>query len=55
MDRVFYKGDFTGVASLYTDDAVALPPGSATVRGKSAMGRVERIGGAGQRPESHDY
>jgi ketosteroid isomerase-like protein len=24
----FNKGDFAGLASLYTDDAVAFPPGS---------------------------
>ena len=30
----FDKGDFDGVASLYTNDAVAFPPGSAMVRGR---------------------
>jgi uncharacterized protein (TIGR02246 family) len=33
----FNKGDFPGVASLYTDDAVALPPGSSMVKGKEAI------------------
>ena len=36
----FNKGDFAGVASLYTDDAVALPPGSAMVKGKAAIGAL---------------
>src|SRR5882724_1048506 len=33
----FNKGDFAGVASLYTDDATALPPGSKMVKGKAAI------------------
>jgi uncharacterized protein (TIGR02246 family) len=33
----FNKGDFAGVASLYTDDAVAFPPGSAMVKGRAAI------------------
>ena len=33
----FSKGDFAGVASLYTDDAIAFPPGSPMVRGKAAI------------------
>ena len=33
----FNKGDFAGVASLYTDDATALPPGSAMVKGRAAI------------------
>jgi len=36
----FNKGDFAGVASLYTDDAVALPPGSSMVSGKEAIGAM---------------
>jgi uncharacterized protein (TIGR02246 family) len=36
----FNKGDFTGVASLYTDDAVAFPPGSPIVKGKAAIGTM---------------
>src|SRR6266496_1837245 len=36
----FKKGDFAGVASLYTDDATAFPPGSAMVKGKSAIGAM---------------
>ena len=33
----FNKGDFAGVASLYTSDAVAFPPGSAMVQGRAAI------------------
>jgi uncharacterized protein (TIGR02246 family) len=33
----FNKGDFAGVASLYTDDAVVFPPGSAMVKGRAAI------------------
>ena len=33
----FSKGDFAGIASLYTADAVALPPGSAMVQGRAAI------------------
>jgi uncharacterized protein (TIGR02246 family) len=33
----FNRGDFAGVASLYTDDATALPPGSAMVKGRAAI------------------
>jgi ketosteroid isomerase-like protein len=33
----FNKGDFDGVASLYTADATAFPPGSALVKGRAAM------------------
>lgn len=33
----FNKGDFTGIASLYTDDATAFPPGSAVVKGRHAI------------------
>jgi uncharacterized protein (TIGR02246 family) len=36
----FNKGDFVGVASLYTDDAVAFPPGAAIVRGRGAIGAM---------------
>jgi len=34
----FNKGDFAGVASLYTEDAVAFPPGSPMVKGRAAIG-----------------
>jgi uncharacterized protein (TIGR02246 family) len=34
----FNKGDFAGVASLYTADATAFPPGSAMVQGRDAIG-----------------
>jgi ketosteroid isomerase-like protein len=30
----FNKGDFGGVASLYSEDATAFPPGSAMVKGR---------------------
>jgi uncharacterized protein (TIGR02246 family) len=36
----FNKGDFAGVASLYTTDATAFPPGSAMVQGSSAIGAM---------------
>ena len=37
----FYnKGDFAGVASLYTADAVAFPPGSPMVHGQAAIGAM---------------
>src|SRR4029078_8846707 len=32
--ELFNKGDFAGIAELYTADAVAFPPGAAMVRGK---------------------
>jgi uncharacterized protein (TIGR02246 family) len=33
----FDKGDFAGIASLYTEDATAFPPGAALVRGRPAI------------------
>ena len=36
----FNKGNFDGVASLYTADATAFPPGSAMVRGRAAIGAM---------------
>ena len=33
----FNKGDFAGVAALYTDDATAFPPGSGMVKGRAAI------------------
>jgi uncharacterized protein (TIGR02246 family) len=36
----FNKGDFNGVASLYTADATAFPPGSAMVKGRAAIGAM---------------
>ena len=33
----FNKGDFAGLAALYTDDATAFPPGSAMVKGRTAI------------------
>jgi uncharacterized protein (TIGR02246 family) len=36
----FNKGDFKGVASLYTADATAFPPGSAMVKGRAAIGAM---------------
>jgi uncharacterized protein (TIGR02246 family) len=35
--ELFNKGDFAGIASLYTTDAIAFPPGSAMVRGGAAI------------------
>ena len=31
----FNKGDFSGVASLYTEEATAFPPGSPMAQGQS--------------------
>ena len=36
----FNKGDFAGIASLYTEDATAFPPGSAMVKGRAAIGEM---------------
>ena len=36
----FNKGDFVGIASLYTADATAFPPGSPMVRGRDAIGAM---------------
>src|SRR3954454_24822130 len=36
----FNKGDFAGIASLYAEDATALPPGAAMVRGREAVGSM---------------
>jgi uncharacterized protein (TIGR02246 family) len=38
--ELFNKGDFAGIAELYTVDAVAFPPGSPMVRGKAAIGAM---------------
>ena len=35
--ELFKKGDFAGIASLYTDDATAFPPGAAMVKGSAAI------------------
>jgi uncharacterized protein (TIGR02246 family) len=35
--ELFNTGDFAGVASLYTDDATAFPPGSGMVKGRPAI------------------
>lgn len=37
---LFNKGDFQGIAELYSADAIAFPPGSAIVRGKAAIGAM---------------
>ena len=34
---LFNKGDFAGVASLYTEDATAFPPGSPMAKGRAAI------------------
>ena len=36
----FNKGDFDGLASLYTVDATAFPPGSGMVKGRAAIGAM---------------
>jgi hypothetical protein len=51
----FNKGDFAGVASLYTEDATAFPPGSGMVKGRARdRGTVEKHGGASQRSETYN-
>src|SRR5215203_5409822 len=36
----FNKGDFAGVASLYTEDATAFPPVAGMVKGRVAIGEM---------------
>jgi uncharacterized protein (TIGR02246 family) len=36
----FNKGDFAGIAQLYTEDAMVLPPGSGVVKGRAAIGAM---------------
>ena len=38
--ELFNKGVFAGVASLYTNDATAFPPGSGMVKGRAAIGAM---------------
>ena len=38
--ELFNKGDFDGLAQLYTADAIAFPPGFAMVRGRAAVGKM---------------
>ena len=38
--ELFNEGDFAGVASLYTEDAIAFPPGSGLVKGSAAIGAM---------------
>jgi len=38
--ELFNKGDFAGIAQLYTEDAIALPPGSVMVKGRAAIGAM---------------
>src|SRR5712672_337069 len=45
----FNKGDFAGVASLYTEDATAFPPGAGMMKGRGAIeamwkGAAEQVG-----------
>ena len=40
MDGIVQKSDFAGVASLYTEDATAFPPGSSMVKGSTAIGAM---------------
>jgi uncharacterized protein (TIGR02246 family) len=45
----FNKGDFADVASLYTDDATAFPPGSSMVKGRAAIESMwKKMGGGSQ-------
>jgi uncharacterized protein (TIGR02246 family) len=48
----FNKGDFVGIASLYTEDATALPPGSSMVSGREAIGAMwKNIAGQASNPQ----
>src|SRR5215208_5392265 len=38
--ELFNRGDFAGIAQLYTEDAIALPPGSGIVKGAAAIGAM---------------
>jgi uncharacterized protein (TIGR02246 family) len=38
--ELFDKGDFDGLAQLYTADATAFPPGAAMVKGRAAIGAM---------------
>ena len=38
--ELFNKGDFEAIGQLYTTDAIALPPGSAMVKGRAAIGAM---------------
>lgn len=38
--ELFEKGDFDGIAQLYTANATALPPGSPMVKGRVAIGKM---------------
>ena len=40
--ELYNKGDYDGVAKLYTADAVVFPPGSAMVKGRAAIGAMLR-------------
>ncbi|WP_247990402.1 SgcJ/EcaC family oxidoreductase [Bradyrhizobium sp. 186] len=47
--ELFNKGDFSGIASLYSTDATAFPPGSAMVQGRAAIevmwkGMADQVG-----------
>lgn len=45
----FNKGDFDGLASLYTVDATAFPPGSGMVKGRTAIRAMwKNMAGASQ-------
>ena len=39
----YERGDAAGMAALYTDDGVALPPGRAAVRGRAALEAYWRL------------
>jgi uncharacterized protein (TIGR02246 family) len=38
--ELFNKSDFLGIAQIYAEDAVALPPGAGMVKGRDAIGAM---------------
>jgi uncharacterized protein (TIGR02246 family) len=48
----YERGDAAGMAALYTDDGVILPPGRAAIRGREAIAAYWRLG-PGERVTAH--
>src|SRR5437899_2520695 len=40
FEAAYRRGDFRAVASFYTEDAMVMPPGQETVRGRRAIEQV---------------